>query len=617
MSSVHPNEEDPVSDYGSMFGDSSDTDGGSMFGDSSDTDHDLVDQGEKVHVKNIDLHTSATHPISVGNGGENGAVLTTPYVHEESLSDQGMEKALFGSDDSSNEEDVEYEAPPRTDTGALHKMKSEPEEISIPPIVSMIQASAGAHFVEQAVAEAPHFQSQNEVDEDEDSSHLPMMLQLQNHGMQQIKVESQPTTSFVSIQNAALKIKEEPATFSVPGVHQTKIKAVEDSSNQTTMGINSNAERIIHQNRSGMATTTAVAVAVTYPSARGTNIDPRQFPPPTNGTSLMSPTIPRKRKLPVKSEEIPTKNEVMVKQEDSIADKLISQYVSTQHLTFNEHLRPDQYPVIHFDQFWQTMRSWDFITELDVSSKAQSQSKIKSEPEQSQESDDESTTSNNEESKKKKPSTSLPDEFFCGEQYAALWAPLLLKETKAQIISELASSPIPPVKLSVPVLVTPMLKGDDRYGETLVLNIVLNHRQHDGALPARLNAKAHSTQEFLPNDLVLLSCSSSVIQEASRGALNLESSSDARSSSLISSVSPFIDSRLGVIGLVTRRSKHLGDGLVVQISRRLWKTKTATGPSDLTLLRIGHNSTCKHFQYHQSILLKSLIRAHAFYSIYK
>ena len=307
-----------------------------------------------------------------------------------------------------------------------------------------------------------------------------------------------------------------------------------------------------------------------------------------NSIRDIPPTIPRKRKLPIKVENVQNKS-VVIKEEDTVTDKLIAQYMSTQHLVFNEHLRPDQYPMIDLDQFWQTMRSWDFIGDLDVNSKAQSKIKME-EPGQVEKFDRESISNENESLKNK---SSLPNEFFCGEQYTALWAPLLLKETKAQILSEVASSQIPIAKIALPVLVTPVLKGDDRYSETIVLNIGINHRQHTPAivLPARQSGKANATQEFLPNDLVLLSCSTAVIQEASRGSLNLESSSEERRSSLISSGSPFIENRLGVIGLVTKRSKGLSDGLNVQISRRLWKTKSATGPSNLTLLRIGNNST--------------------------
>ena len=541
-----------------------DSDYDSMFGDSSDTD--------EAEVK----HENVAQILVKQEGDIVAPTSTNPFIlDEESLSDQEIEKSLFGSsDDDSCEEDVERAmSPPIITTCTALPIKSEPADETLPVLVSTTQAP-NVPFVEQGTAvEAPSsFASQHEFDY---SSHYPKLQDPTSRMMQQIKVEPNITSSNY-IQNAATKAKGNP--------------------NEKFLGqlteIKSEPSRVIHHN--GIATELTESSSI----PGRTNIDPRLT---LQNNKLIPPsttTIPKKRKLQIKSEEIPTNN-VVVKQEDSITDKLISQYVSTQHLKFNEHLRPDQYPVIAFDQFWQTMRSWDFIKELDMSSKAQV--KIKIEPDQSQESDDESTS--NEPTKKK---MSLPDEFFCGEQYAALWAPLILKETKAQIISETSSAPIPPIKLTVPVLVTPVLKGDDRYGETLVLNIVLNHRQHSGTLPVRLNAKTHSTQEFLQNDLVLLACSSSVIQDAGRGALNLESSSEVRSSSLISSVSPFIESRLGVIGLVTKRSKHLGDGLVVQIARRLWK-KTASGPSDLTLLRIGSNSTGKNATlFHQSRLLKVL-----------
>ena len=95
--------------------------------------------------------------------------------------------------------------------------------------------------------------------------------------------------------------------------------------------------------------------------------------------------------------------------------------------------------------------------------------------------------------------------------------------------------------------------------------------------------------EFMQNDLVLITCDSSIVEQAYKGILRPPDKSSYSMSSLLSLNSPFVDGRLAIMGTVTQRCKSL-DALVVQVSRRLWKP-TSMGASDLFLLRLGSNIT--------------------------
>ncbi len=247
--------------------------------------------------------------------------------------------------------------------------------------------------------------------------------------------------------------------------------------------------------------------------------------------------------------------------------------------------RPNEYHQFDMDDFWRALRSWDFVTELNQNMKR----------------GDDADTAATFETLKLDTSTQqpLPDEFHCLEEYIARWAPLQIKETKAQILSEMSSNrTMSYQKVTVPVQVTPQkIGGSDSYSECLVLEIA--SRSSSGSGNAAMDPSAGRASrrpgdpsgqtEFLQNDLVLITCDSSIVEQAYKGILRPPDKSTYSMSSLLSLHSPFVEGRLAIVGTVKQRCKSL-DALKVQVQRRLWKP-TSKCSSELFLLRLGSNIT--------------------------
>jgi len=266
-----------------------------------------------------------------------------------------------------------------------------------------------------------------------------------------------------------------------------------------------------------------------------------------------------------------------------------------------ERRRPDQYKQFDMDDFWRSLRSWDCVTELNTNMKRNSHvnkgqgEQKKKHPNDSSDSEDEQQPS------EKEHAQPLPDEFHCYEQYIALWAPLQMKETKAQILSDISSSnrTVSFQKLTVPIQATPQKASTDSYTECLSLQIASRTPAKAYASSKNANKRAAGMEnsngggggqnDFAQNDLVLITCDASIVEQASKGILRPPDKSSYSISSLLSLASPFVEGRLAIVGVVAHRCKSL-DGLVVQVSRRLWKP-SSMGVCDLFLLRLGSNVT--------------------------
>ena len=283
-------------------------------------------------------------------------------------------------------------------------------------------------------------------------------------------------------------------------------------------------------------------------------------------------------------------------------------------------LEPDQYPKFDIDEFWRIFRSWDFIHDLNQLMQKQPKAQhdeydnctIKTRIVTSATAGSKVT---NETSQQK--IIALPDEFHCHEQYSALWSPLLISEIKAQIISDittpLKTQSVPLSNLAQPVKVIVKHPNgnknrEENYNEYLTLNISMlnqgrSHKQsgQHGSMALSSSRGAKSVQhsmsrnEFVQNELILLMTEPSFLDQASKGLLKDNNSSDdsAKKKStysmmtLLSNASPLINSRLGIVGVVTQRSKSLQSGLVAHISRRLLK-RDAPIEFELCLIRLGH-----------------------------
>ena len=268
-------------------------------------------------------------------------------------------------------------------------------------------------------------------------------------------------------------------------------------------------------------------------------------------------------------------------------------------------LRPDQYPSFGMDEFWRTFRAWNFIHDLNQSIKKQQQQQHQQE-------------------NKEKIEPPLPEDFHCHEQYVALWSPLLLREIKAQIISDvtsLKSSSVPLSKFAQSVNVTVKNSGSSRSGEEnysdfLTLNISAQAQDPAGGKGggqryggggggaqgrnAKMVQHHASRNEFVQNEMVLLITEPSFLDQACKGSLKVDSSAESGKKSsycmmtLLSNASQFAKGRLGVVGIVKQRSKSLKSGLIVQISKRLLKS-SAPETFGSCLLRLGHCVTGMSF----------------------
>ena len=92
-----------------------------------------------------------------------------------------------------------------------------------------------------------------------------------------------------------------------------------------------------------------------------------------------------------------------------------------------------------------------------------------------------------------------------------------------------------------------------------------------------------------------LETDSSIVEQAYKGTLRPPDTKSSYSmSSLLSMASPFVEGRLAIVGVVSARCKGL-DGLVVNVSKRLWKDTKSLGARDLFLLKLGTNVTGEFF----------------------
>lgn len=181
----------------------------------------------------------------------------------------------------------------------------------------------------------------------------------------------------------------------------------------------------------------------------------------------------------------------------------------------------------------------------------------------------------------------LPDTFHSARQYVALWAPLCLREAKAQILSE-AAGEIPywskPGKGPVPVSAQTLKKDVGGHSDVITVRIepqngAAAHSRWDGTSP-----------DFMANDIVLLSREDVWITKASKGDLDLSKGKmDASaSSSLVRGAADASDQlRRGMLGQVEYSRRSI-DGLMLRVSRKLW---LAIGGKDMWLLKVGSNVT--------------------------
>ncbi|KAL3787772.1 hypothetical protein HJC23_009823 [Cyclotella cryptica] len=168
----------------------------------------------------------------------------------------------------------------------------------------------------------------------------------------------------------------------------------------------------------------------------------------------------------------------------------------------------------------------------------------------------------------------LPDKFQSHREYCALWAPLLLNEMRAQLLSD-SISDIPhwrnkPDQRPVRVMLQPRKKDLESTSDGLGIVV----KEVVGEYKDRM---------FMANDIVVLVEEESILWDATKGTMNGRNNSQKQQTQ--SSISEAF--QCGIVGHIeyTRRSI---EGLVITVSRSLW---TQIGSREMTLLKIGSNIT--------------------------
>eukprot|EP00978_Attheya_sp_CCMP212_P008500 scaffold19934_cov50-Attheya_sp.AAC.8 len=257
-----------------------------------------------------------------------------------------------------------------------------------------------------------------------------------------------------------------------------------------------------------------------------------------------------------------------------------------------------QYPAMEPDDYWKNIREWDFLQDLNSHMQRRtntpsrnnknSQQQSSSQNKESSSSSSSSVKGTKEEATHHKNThKALPNQFESFRQYVGLWAPLVLQETRAQLLSEVVSD-IPywstkPNKGPIPVTVQPMTR--DVGGSDDFITVVIQSADRCSIAPDR---------GFYPNDIILLAQDLESITQATKGkctnhSKQTGSSYDDDDEPSLLGVNRADKKRRGLLGH-TRHSRRTISGLQLKISRKLWP---AVRSSDtMYMLKLGSNVTC-------------------------
>ncbi len=237
-------------------------------------------------------------------------------------------------------------------------------------------------------------------------------------------------------------------------------------------------------------------------------------------------------------------------------------------------LERSYYQQVHPDKFWNELRNWDFLSELNRAMKNKGSVKR----DQDLQKGTKRTLDESNDAKKAK--ASLPDTFESVTQYQALWAPLLIEEAKAQIMSEVVAAQSSPnmawirnahltmgSEVKAEVSVSARTSSDE--GESVPM---------EPTVIVRLKRGASIGCQVFPNDLLLFSPTASAVERALRG-IAFDAGND----------SSLTKGRFGFIGRALNHRSSSVDGLLVRVSQKLWSQFSSL--NELFVIKIGSNVT--------------------------
>ena len=240
------------------------------------------------------------------------------------------------------------------------------------------------------------------------------------------------------------------------------------------------------------------------------------------------------------------------------------------------------YPPVHPDKYWSELRNWDFVKELNNAMKKDDEhesKKIESGAKRSIEgfNDD-----------KNEKDDSLPDVFESVEQYKALWAPLLINEAKAQLLSDVVASQSTPSKAWV--------QRDIAKGVIAKVELSRSARDHhlssseganssDQTVVVHIRAGAGIGHPIHKNDLLLFVHQSSTVKRALQGKVFEDPNGEAGNETL----HKHQQGRFGFVGHAINQRDRSVDGLLVRVAKKYWSQFSAL--SEMFIIRIGSNVT--------------------------
>jgi hypothetical protein len=230
------------------------------------------------------------------------------------------------------------------------------------------------------------------------------------------------------------------------------------------------------------------------------------------------------------------------------------------------------------DDYWKNMTSWDILGELNdrmMSTKTTTMTTTN---------DKNNNVLNTKKKQQQQPSlttttttTHLPDIFESYREYCALWAPLLLEEARAQLLSEIISD-IPywrKAKIEKgPVRVFLEPNKADMNSSLDIISVRVKH--------VLSNTNEYKDRSFMVHDIVLLTREESFIWDAYDGKLLLQQKTQQQSKAAARQ-----PSRFGIVGYIEYGRRSI-EGLTIHVSKDLWSN---IGKSEMVLIKLGCNIT--------------------------
>lgn len=277
--------------------------------------------------------------------------------------------------------------------------------------------------------------------------------------------------------------------------------------------------------------------------------------------------------------------------DDSVSSSSVLKRPRIQKKKFfgNESLYQANNSSISPDDYWKSIRAWDFLADITVEvqqQKASSSKKSKRAPRKKSKKSDDSTGSDETVASKDKSksktitgaesdddeegelSESVPDSFASSVEYINIWAPLLIDEMKAQIMSDVLSKKRNnninwgnvPQGWKTRVLCAPLMRDVGTTTDYVTIQLRVKKQPVNG-----------EKNEFITNDIVML-------------AVPFEHQTRPNQTSQAGKQKV---KRRCLLGHV-EHSRKSADGLMIKVSRDLW---LRAGCEEMYLMNMGSNVT--------------------------